>query len=64
MLRQLSSSHDNGQSMEIYYIYKNMPRKLSSPHDTGQSKAMHPKDLNHASSHNNGRSMVIYLKGM
>ena len=48
MLSQLSSSHDNGESMVIYHIFKNMPRKLSSPHDNGQSMVIHPKDMNHA----------------
>ena len=41
MLRQLSSWHDNGQSMVIYSKVWNMLRQLSSWHDNGQSIVIH-----------------------
>ena len=41
MLRQLSSFHDNGQSMVIHPKVWNMLRQLSSSHDNGQSKVIH-----------------------
>ena len=41
MLRQLSSSHDNGQSMVIHPEGMNHAPKLISSHDNGQSMVMH-----------------------
>ena len=48
MLRQLSSWHDNGQSMIIYSKVWNMLRQLSSWHDNGQSIVIHLLDMKHA----------------
>ena len=42
MLGQLSSPHDNGQSMVIYLLGMKMLRQLLSPHDNGQSIVIHP----------------------
>ena len=48
MLRQLSSSHDNGQSMVIHLLgMKHAPTVVSS-HDNGQSIVIHPEGMNHA----------------
>ena len=41
MLRQLSSWHDNGQSMVIYSKVWNLLGQLSSWHDNGQSIVIH-----------------------
>ena len=48
MLRQLSSWHDNSQSMVIYFKVWNMLRQLSSWHDNGQSIVIHLSDMKHA----------------
>ena len=48
MLRELSSFHDNGQSMAIYYSCMNMLLQLTSSHDNGQSMVIHPLGLQHA----------------
>ena len=52
MLRQLSSSHGNSQSMvhEIHHISMKHVHKLSSPHDNRQSMVIHPKGMNYAPS--------------
>ena len=42
MLGQLSSPHDNGQSMVIHPLGMNMLRQLLSPDDNGQSMVIHP----------------------
>ena len=48
MLRQLSSSHDNGHSMVIYHLSIQMLRQLSSSLDNVQSIANHPYCTKHA----------------
>ena len=48
MLRQLSSWHDNGQSMFFIPKVWNMLRQLSSWHDNGQSIVIHLIDMKHA----------------
>ena len=50
MLCQLSSSHDNGQSMVNHPLGINMLGQLSSPHDNGQSMVIHPLGMKHAPS--------------
>ena len=42
MLRQLLSSSDNGQSMEIYPMVWIMLRQLLMSHDNGQSMVIYP----------------------
>ena len=42
MLRQLSLSNNNGQSMVIYHSCTNMLRGLSSSNDNGQSMVIYP----------------------
>ena len=49
MLGQLSSPHDNGQSMVIHlYGIKDMLRQLSSSHVNGQTMVIHPEGMKHA----------------
>ena len=48
MLWQLTSSHDNGQSMVIHLKIWNMLRQLSSWHDNGQSMVIHLLGMKHA----------------
>ena len=48
MLRQLSSSHDNGQSMVIYPSGMNHAPQLSSSHDNDQSMVIYPSCIKHA----------------
>ena len=43
MVPQVSSSHDNGQSMVIPLKVLTMLCKLSSPHNNGQSMVLHPQ---------------------
>ena len=42
MLRQLLSSHDNGQSMVIYPKVWTMLSQLLSSHDNGESMLIYP----------------------
>ena len=42
MLRQLLSSHNNGQSMEIVSKVWTMLRQLSSSSDNGKSMVIYP----------------------
>ena len=42
MLCQVSSSYDNGQSMEIYHSCMKMLRQLPSSYDNGQSLVIDP----------------------
>ena len=41
MLRQLSSSHDNGQSMVIHPVIMKHAPTVASSHDNGQSMDIH-----------------------
>ena len=50
MLLQLSSSHDNGQSMVIYPWGLNHDPSVVILHHNGQSMVRYPKGMNHASS--------------
>ena len=48
MLRQLFSSHDNGQSMVLYPLgIKHAPTVVMG-HDNGQSMVIHPLGMKHA----------------
>ena len=42
MLCQLSSSHDNGQSMVIHSLVIKHAPSVTSSHDNGQRKVIHP----------------------
>ena len=48
MLCQLSSSHDNSQSMVNHPLGINMLEQLSSPHDNSQSMVIHLLGMKHA----------------
>ena len=48
MLRQLSLSQDNGQSMVIHPLGMKQLRQLSLSHDNGQSMVIHPLGMKHA----------------
>ena len=68
MLRQLSSSQGNGQSMVIHpFVIKNDP-SVVSPHDNGQSMMIPPQVkvmlCQLPSSHDNVQSMVVHPKGI
>ena len=50
MLPQLSSSHHNGQSIDLYPLVWNMLRQLSSSHKNGHSMAIYNSYRKHAPS--------------
>ena len=50
MLRQLSSSHDNGQGMVIYPLSMNPAPLVTSSHDNGQSMVRYHSYMKHAAS--------------
>ena len=50
MLRQLSSSHDNGQSMVIYHSSMEHAPLVVIAHDNGQSIVAYPSVMNHVPS--------------
>ena len=67
MLRQLSSSHDNGESMVIYHIsLKTCPASCLCLMTTDKAWLYIPKILimphKLTSSHDNGKSMITPLK--
>ena len=79
MLCQVSSSYENGQSMEIYHscmkhahaydngqsmeIYHSC-MKHAHAYDNGQSMEINHSCMKHAHAYDNGQSMVIHFKGM
>ena len=58
MLRQLSSSHDNGQSMVKYASSMNNLRQLSSSHDNGQRMLKYPSSMKNAPLEHGSISLV------
>ena len=50
MLRQLSSSHDNGQSMVIHHSSMKHASSVVIVHDNGQSMVMYHSSMKHAPS--------------